>query len=123
VGFHWAIARADRRAFDNRKQIPLHALAGHVWADFVSPTDNLIDLVDEDNSALFHLFDRSVHHLIPIDQFVGFLLDQHAAGLADRQLARSLLLTVHMGNEVLERLAHIVGAHAGTELHGRPARL
>src|SRR6185437_5027546 len=87
IGFDWTISGADRRSFDDREKIPLHALSRHVGTNLVAPADDLVDLINEDDGPLLDLLDRAVHHLIPIDQLIGLFLNQEPARFLDRKLA------------------------------------
>ena len=59
VGLDHAVLGVDRRAFDQRQQVALHALARDVGAagDFRRDGD-LVDLVDEDDAVLLGVGER-----------------------------------------------------------------
>jgi hypothetical protein len=52
VGFDGSMLCADRRPFDDRQNVALHAFAGNVRTAARTGARYLIDLVDKDNSVL-----------------------------------------------------------------------
>ena len=57
VGPHRAVARVDRRAFDDRQQVALHALAGDVGPVARRWAADLVQLVEEDDPLVLDQFD------------------------------------------------------------------
>ena len=57
IGAHHAVARVDRRAFDDRQDVALHAFAADVGAVAALAPGDLVDLVDEDDAGLLDALD------------------------------------------------------------------
>lgn len=76
VGLDRPVFRRDGRAFDQRQQVALHALAADVRPAHVGPGADLVDLVDEDDAVLLHRLERGgLHHLV-VQKLVGLLVHQ-----------------------------------------------
>ena len=60
IGAHHAVLGIDRRAFDDRQDVSLHAFAAHFRAVAAFAAGDLVDLVDEDDAGLLDAFDRGV---------------------------------------------------------------
>ena len=58
IGLHHPVLRVDRRAFDDRQDVALHAFAADVRALAAFAAGDLVDLVDEDDAGLLHALDR-----------------------------------------------------------------
>ena len=58
IGPHHAVLRVDGRAFDDRQDVALHALAADVRAVPAFASGDLVDLVDEDDAGLLDALDR-----------------------------------------------------------------
>jgi hypothetical protein len=71
IGFHRAVLGRHRRAFDQRQQIALHALARDVGAPCRLAGADLVDLVEEDDAVVLDLADRLLHDSVLVDQLVG----------------------------------------------------
>ena len=78
----------DRRAFDQRQQIALHAFARHIGAAAVFTGTDLVDLVEENDGIAFGLADRFLHHLILIEQLIALFGDQRFIDVAHGGAAR-----------------------------------
>ena len=52
IGAYHAVLGVDRRAFDDRQQVALHALARHVGTVPALPAGDLVDLVEEDDAGM-----------------------------------------------------------------------
>ena len=86
-----AILGDDGGAFDNRQKIALHALAGNVRAVLRLRAANLVDLVEEYDSALLDALDGLAINLVAIDEFLRFLGEQgtlRASATGRRRVSR-----------------------------------
>ena len=68
VGLDHPVLRRDRRAFDERQQVALHALARHVGAVRVGARGDLVDLVDEDDAVLLGRCERARLDVVVVDR-------------------------------------------------------
>ena len=75
VGLHRPVLGRHRRAFDQRQQVALHALARNVGADApaLAARADLVDLVEEDDAVVLDRLDRLAGDLIAVDQLVALL--------------------------------------------------
>src|SRR5207249_1430033 len=62
------VLRVDGRPFDNRKEVPLHALPGHVGTVDGPAARDLVDLVDEDDARLLDAPDRLLGGSLHVDE-------------------------------------------------------
>ena len=77
IGLHRPVLGRDRRAFDQRQEIALHALARDVGAAASSPrARDLVDLVEEDDAVVLDVVDRLPDDRFVVEQLVGFFGDQ-----------------------------------------------
>src|SRR5690606_15722969 len=111
-----------RRAFDQRQQIALHALATDVGADALTTLGDLVDLVDEHDAVLLAGFDRRLAHLVLVDQLRGLFLDQLRSRGPDRELARLRLRAAQAGEHLPQLLAHFLHARRGHDVHAHVRR-
>src|SRR5205085_1555280 len=88
--------RHHRRALDDRQEVALDPLVRHTRPVVAAPADDLIDLVEEDDATVLDATDRLVQHAVPVDQPVGLLVGQDAAGVGDRDAARATLGTTEL---------------------------
>ena len=87
VGLDGAVLGRNRRAFDQRQQIALHAFAADIAADaaaFSAGAADLVDLVEKHDAVVLDRFDGFLHDLIVIEQLVAFLGDQQAVSCRRR---------------------------------------
>ena len=75
VGLHRSVFGRDRRAFDERQQVALHAFARGT-ADDAGARRDLVDLVEEDDAVILGRFQRLADNLVLVEQLVGFVVDQ-----------------------------------------------
>src|SRR3546814_20079690 len=73
VGLHRAVLGADRAALDQRQQVALPALAGHVRAHALAALGHLVDLVDEHDAVLLAGLDRGLANPVLVAQPAGLL--------------------------------------------------
>ena len=95
IGADHAVARVDRRAFDDGQNVALHAFAGDVRAVAGLAPGDLVDFIDENDAHLLGALDGQARHLIHVDQFVFFFLDQIIECLGDGHPAALFLLAKH----------------------------
>ena len=74
IGPHHAVFRVDGRAFDDRQDVALHALAADVGPVTALAPGDLVDLVDEDDARLFDPLDRGARDAVHVDQLLLFFL-------------------------------------------------
>ena len=104
IGPHVAVARLHRRAFDDRQQIALHALARHVGARALAAlAGDLVDLVDEDDPVILDAVERLVHDVVHVHELFQLFVDQNAARLVQVYGAALFLL----GNQILKHFAEV----------------
>ena len=58
IGPHRSVLGVDRRSFDDRQQIALHALARHIRAVPGRGAADLVEFVEEDDPLVFDQIDR-----------------------------------------------------------------
>ena len=66
----------DRRALDQRQEVPLHAFARHVGPAASLPSADLVDFIKEDDAVALDLGDRLAHDRVLIEQLFGLGGDQ-----------------------------------------------
>src|ERR1700730_4368358 len=103
IGLHRAVLGGDRGAFDERKQIALHALARDIAAATPLSRANLVDLVEKHDPIVFDLADRLLNDLILIDHFVAFLDDQGGVGVLDRGEPRFWAIAERLAENIAYR--------------------
>ena len=119
VGHDRAVLGRDGRAFDQRQQVALHALAADIAANPFRAGANLVDLVQKDDAVVFDRLDGDAHHLFIIQQLVAFFGDQHVIALGDRQLLLFRLAAEGFAEHVVQvDHAHLRAGHTG-DVHGR----
>src|SRR5579872_96693 len=112
IGFHRAVLGRNRRAFDQRQQVALHALARYFAADAAIPHADLVYLVQEDDAVAFDRRDRLEHELIAIQQLVRFFIDENFVRTLDRQPPR-LGAAAQLAEDIADRdRAHLRARHA-----------
>ncbi len=86
VGGDRAVPGVHRRALDERQQVALHPLAGHVGtgAAGAARRRDLVDLVEEDDAGLLGPGDRLALDLARVDEALDLLALEHRARLRDR---------------------------------------
>ena len=65
IGAHHAVLGVDGRAFDDRQDVALHALAADVGAVAALAAGDLVDLVDEDDAGLLDALDGGARRPLP----------------------------------------------------------
>ena len=70
IGLHRPVFRADRRPFDERQKIALHALAADIGADALRARADLVDLVEEDDAVVLDRLDRFLNDLLIVEKLV-----------------------------------------------------
>ena len=112
IGFDRAVLGRHRRAFDQRQQVALHALARDVAADAAVAHADLVDLVEEHDAVVLDRVDRFLHQLVVIQQLVGFLVDEELVRALDRQPA-GLGAAAHLAEDIADRdRAHLRARHS-----------
>src|SRR5437667_235918 len=103
VGAHVAVARLYRRAFDDRQQVALDALARDVGPRALAAlARDLVDLVDEDDAVILDAIERLVHDVIHVHQLLQLFVDQDAARLVHVHRAALFLLGYQLLNHFAE---------------------
>ena len=72
IGLHRAMLGRNRRAFDERQQIALHALAADIGALPFGAGANLVDFIEKDDAVIFDGIDGVLDDLILIEKLVAF---------------------------------------------------
>ena len=78
IRLHRPVFGRDRRAFDQRQQVALHAFAGNAGAHAAVAGGDLVDLVEEDDAVILGRLERLAHDLVLVEQLVGLVVDQDA---------------------------------------------
>src|ERR1700739_2495610 len=119
IGANHAIACVDRSAFDDREDIALYAFAAHVGSVARLAPRDFIYFVDIDYSHLLGAFHRGARHLIHVQQFAFFFLDQVLEGVGHGHLAFLFLLAKHPAQHFLEVDVHLLDALIGNDFERR----
>ena len=123
VGPHHAVFRVDRRAFDDRQDVALHAFAADVGAVAALAPGDLVDLVDEDDAGLLHALDRRARDALHVDQLLLFFLGQRLERLRHAQLALLRPSLEQAGQHVLDVDVDFLDRRPGDDLERREALL
>ena len=107
-----SVARADRRAFNNRQEVALDAHSRNVGL-FCLGADNLVDLVNKDDAQILGKLHSAFTNLILVKEFVEFVVKEDPARLRDRRLVIGLTRTTarqkigkHVGGHEVLRIRH-----------------
>jgi hypothetical protein len=115
--------RIYRRPFHDRKDVALHALAAHVGpVPSLAPRD-LVDLIQKNDSARFHPFQRDPSHLLHVDQLVLFFLDQILERLVHAHRALLRTASEHSRNHLADVQPHFFQIHVARYFKGGSAVL
>src|SRR5947209_5750430 len=117
VGTHWAITAIDRGALDHRQQVTLDALARNIRAMRRWRAAYLVQLIDENNPLILDERDGLLRDYGTIDQGLGFLLQENAAGLLDRNLPLLALPRHDFLEHALKIDIHLLHAQVGKNLN------
>src|SRR5712691_5077089 len=118
------VFRRDRRALDDRQQVALHALTGHLGAVSSLAARHLVELVDEHDPGVLDTPHRLAHDLFHVDELLRFFLNEEAARLADAHAAALRARRHDVGEHFLEIDAHLFHALARQDFdHGHRLRL
>ena len=79
--------------------------------------DDLVDLVEKDDSGLFDLFFGLGHHLVHIHQPLGRFLGEQVQGLGHRHPTAARLFGHQIAEHVLEVDAQLLHAGVGKDFH------
>src|SRR6516225_1047579 len=123
VGADHAVTSVDGGTLDNRQNVALHSFAGNVWPVAALSACNLVDLVQKDDSRVFHTVDRSTGHLIHVNQPLLLFLDQVFEGFVDFQLTLFGALPENVGQHVLNVDIHLLHTLVGDDFKRRKAAL
>ncbi|MNO80688.1 hypothetical protein D3C76_719020 [compost metagenome] len=120
VGLDHAQFGVDGAAFDQRQQVALNALAGHIGAADVAALGHFVDFVDEHDTVLFNRFQGLGLELFFVDQAARFFLADHLQRFLDLELARLALALAHVGEQVLQLVGHLFHARrrGNLDAHG-----
>src|SRR5688572_18322131 len=102
VGFDHAVFGVDGRAFDDRQEIPLHALARHIGALHRLAAGDFVDLVEKDDARLLDPAHRFAGHLVHIDQATRFFLGQDFHGFGNLYRLLFGFLGQHVGKHFFQ---------------------
>ncbi len=123
IRLHHAVLRHHVRAFDDRQQVALDALARDVRpAHLRALAGDLVDLVEEDDPQLLDALQRVAGDVLHVDELVVFLIEQDAARLAHLDGALLLSLRQQLLQHVAEVLHALGCAGRGEDIDGRPGR-
>ena len=91
IGPHHPVLGVDRRAFDDRQDVALHALAADVGAVRALAAGDLVDLVEKDDAGLLDALDRGARDAVHVDQLLLFFRREVLERLGHLQLALLVL--------------------------------
>ena len=74
VRSHHAVLRVDGCSLDDRQNVALNTLAAHLRTMRAFASCDLVDFVDEDDSALFDTLDSRLRHALHVDQLLFLFL-------------------------------------------------
>ena len=117
VGFKHPVAGADRAALNERQQIALHALAGHVGAHGFGASGYFVQLVEEHDTVLLRGLERTLFNLVFVDEFGRFLFTQGGEGGLDRHAPGFGLTFGEIRKHVLQLIGHLFHARGRGDLH------
>src|SRR5258708_902280 len=115
IGADHAVARVDGSAFDNGKNVALHAFARDVRAVAGFAPGHLVDFIDEDDAHLLGALHGHARDLVHVQQLVLFFLNQVFESVGDAHFAFFLLLAEHAGEHVLDIDVHLLDALVGDD--------
>src|SRR5262249_51518895 len=118
IGADHAVFRVHGRAFDDRQDVALHALAAHVGPVRALAACNLVDLVDEDDAGLLHPLDRRAGDAVHVDQLLLFLRAEVFERLGHLQLAPLALALKEPRQHVLDVDVDFLDLRPGNDLEG-----
>ena len=107
VGAHHAITRIHGRAFNDRQNVPLHALTRDIRSVAAFASSNFIDLVKENDARIFHAVNGHAGNLVHINETLLFFLDQVLERFVDLHLSLFGALTEDVGQHVLDVDIHL----------------
>src|SRR5208283_450521 len=119
VGTDHAVACVDGGAFDDGKNVALHALARDIRTMTSFASGYLVDFVDENNAHLLGALDGHAGELIHVQKLVFFLLDEIFEGVRHGHLALLFLLAKEAAEHVFQIDVHLLDALVGDDLEGR----
>src|SRR5438045_3632759 len=83
---HHPITRIDRGAFDNWKNVALHAFPRNIGAVSAFASRDLVDFIQENDPGVLHAINRRTSDVIHIDQPLLFFLYEVLKSLIDLHL-------------------------------------
>src|SRR6516162_3509846 len=82
-----AVARVHRCAFHDGQDVALHTFAAHVWPVAALTPGDLVDFIEEDDTAGLNALYGGAIHLVHVDEAAFFFLNQVIEAIADLHLA------------------------------------
>ncbi len=105
---HHAVARIHRRAFHNRQNVALHALARNVRPVPALASGNLVNLIEKDDAARLHALHGCAVHRVHVDEPALFFLHQIIEGVGHLHLALLGRVAKDVRQHVLETHLHVL---------------
>src|SRR5215213_9662415 len=117
---HHAVTRVDSCAFNDWKNVALHALTRNVRTMARLASRNLVDLVEEDDSRVLNAFDRCTRNLVHVDETLFLFLHQVLHRLIDPHFASLRATLKQVSQHVFHVDAHLFDALWTSKLdHGK----
>ena len=117
VGLDHSVLGIHRRALDQRQQVSLHALAGHVRAVRFGAACHLVQFVEEHDAVLFHGFQRLRLELLLVDELRSLLVRQLLQRVADLELAGLAAIAAEVLEHALQLARHLFHARRCHDLY------
>src|SRR5215469_9305045 len=115
VGAYESVAGIDRGAFDDRKDVALHAFTADVRTVAGFPARDLVDFVEEHDAARFHAVEREARHLFHVNELLLLFLNQVFERFGDPHAAFACALAEEAGQHLLDVHAHFFDARGGRD--------
>ena len=119
IGPNHPVLRIHRRAFDDRENVALHALAADVGPVRALASRDLVDFVDEDDAGLLDPLDRGARNAVHVDQLLLFFLREIFERFRHLHLAPLGLALKEAGQHVLEVDVDFLDLRTGDDFERR----
>src|SRR5260370_211141 len=119
VGADHAVTRVDGGAFDDGKDVALHAFTRDVRTMAAFTAGDLVDFIEEDDAGVLDAINGDARDLLHVDQALLFFLDQVLERLVDLHLSLLGTLAEDVRQHILEIDVHLLNALVGDDFERR----